>query len=59
MLLTLWDHFKSPAIQDDRCDLLGKPIAVKLRGLEKRQHLLAEKLINDVLFDGEMGALTT
>lgn len=27
--------------------------------MEKRQRLIAEKLINDTLFEGEMGNLTT
>lgn len=59
VLLTVRDHFKRPPIQDDRYDLLGKTIAVRLRGLEKRQRLMADKLINDVLFEGEMGTLTS
>ncbi|XP_054744339.1 uncharacterized protein LOC129248746 [Anastrepha obliqua] len=46
VLTTVRDHFKTPPEQFDRYDLLGKSIAVKLRGLEKRQALMAEKKID-------------
>ncbi|KAF5278921.1 hypothetical protein FQR65_LT15496 [Abscondita terminalis] len=60
VLSTVRDHFKSPKEQQlDRYDLLGKSIAVKLRGLEKRQALIAEKKIGDILFEAEMGFLGT
>lgn len=59
VLTSIRDHFKRPAAsplpQEDRYDLL----ALKLRAMEKRQRLIAEKLINDTLFEGEMGNLTT
>ncbi|CAH1988849.1 unnamed protein product [Acanthoscelides obtectus] len=58
-LMTVRDHFKTPKEQLDRFDLLGKTIAVKLRGLEKRQALIAEKKIGDILFEAEMGSLNT
>lgn len=57
--MTVRDHFKTPKEQLDRFDLLGKSIAVKLRGLENRQALIAEKRISDILFEAEMGFLNT
>ena len=51
------DHFKRPSVQEDRYDLVGKIIAIKLRGLKKRQRLMAEKIIDDVLFEAEMDSL--
>ncbi|GBP60236.1 hypothetical protein EVAR_44611_1 [Eumeta japonica] len=62
VLLSVRDHFKRPAptsATEDRYDLLGKSIAIKLRSIEKRQRLIAEKTINDALFDAEMGNLNT
>lgn len=59
VLTTVRDHFKTPTEQLDRYDLLGKSIAVKLRGVEKRQALIAEKKIGDILFEAEMGYLST
>ncbi|CAG5024716.1 unnamed protein product [Parnassius apollo] len=56
------DHFKRPAsalATEDRYDLLGRSIAMKLRSLDKRQRLIAEKIINDTLFDAEMGNMNT
>ncbi|KAL3275393.1 hypothetical protein HHI36_020157 [Cryptolaemus montrouzieri] len=49
VLTTARDHFKTPREQLDHYDLTGKTVAVRLRGLEKRLALNAEK-INDVLF---------
>lgn len=58
ILLSVKDHFKRPASAiEDRYDLLGRSIAIKLRTLDKRQRLIAEKMINDTLFDAEMGNL--
>ncbi|XP_066153390.1 uncharacterized protein [Euwallacea fornicatus] len=60
VLLSVRDHFKRPAaIQslEDRYDLLGRTIAIKLRTLDNRQRLFAEKIINDTLFEAEMGTL--
>lgn len=61
-MLSVKDHFKRPAsasATEDRYDLLGRSIAMKLRPLDKRQCLIAEKIINDTLFDAEMGNLNT
>lgn len=52
------DHFKRPKMEEDRYDIIAKGFAVKLRELEKRQLIIAEKLINDILFEAEMGSLT-
>ncbi|XP_023241025.1 uncharacterized protein LOC111639383 [Centruroides sculpturatus] len=57
ILLTVNDHFKKPHVRDDRFDIFGKNVAMKLRGLPKQQMLIAEKLINETLFQAEMGNL--
>lgn len=59
VLLSVRDHFNKPSHQDDRYDLLGKSIAMRIRSLEKRQRLIVEKRINDLLFEAEMGILPT
>lgn len=40
---------------DDAFDIFGKHIAAKLRTLPKQTKLYTEKLINDLLFEAEMG----
>lgn len=50
------EHFKRPL--DDRFDIFGKYVAMKLRELPKQQGLIAEKIINDTLFHAELGSLT-
>lgn len=57
VLVSVRDHFKKPRLQEDRYDLLGKSIAMRLRSLDKRQGLIVEKKINDILFDAEIGML--
>ncbi|GBP09543.1 hypothetical protein EVAR_76553_1 [Eumeta japonica] len=52
------EHFKRPLLKDDRFDIFGKNIAIKLRELPKQQRLIAEKIINETLFQAEMGNLT-
>lgn len=59
VLESVRDHFKKPPSQDDRYDLLGKSVACRIRALDKRQRLIVEKRINDVLFEAEMGMLNT
>lgn len=44
-------------LKDDRFDIFGKNVAVKLRDLPKDQRLMSEKIINDTLFQAEMGNL--
>ncbi|KAF5273659.1 hypothetical protein FQA39_LY07349 [Lamprigera yunnana] len=53
------DHFKKPPPQDDRYDLMGKSIALRIRALEKRQRLIVEKKLNDIIFEAEMGLMNT
>lgn len=42
---------------DDKYDAFGKNVAHKLRSLPTSQRLFAEKIINDALFEAEMGNL--
>lgn len=58
ILVSVKDHFKKPRLEEDRFDIIGKAIAIKLRGLPKQQMLISEKIINDALFQAEMGCLT-
>lgn len=43
---------------DDEFEAYGKYIAHKLRSLKGNQAVFARKLINDVIFEGELEALT-
>lgn len=58
MLLTVKEHFKKPRTTEDRFDVIGKTVSMKLRDVPKHQMLIAENLINDTLFQAEMGNLT-
>lgn len=49
---------KRLAIEENRFDIFAKIVAAKLRGLPKEQAILAEKIINEVLFQAEIGSLT-
>ncbi|XP_060845222.1 uncharacterized protein LOC132924795 [Rhopalosiphum padi] len=57
VLLTVKDHFRKPAIKEDRFDMSGRTIAMKLRDLPKDQMLFADRIINETLFLAEMGSL--
>ena len=57
VLLSVQQHFKRPATIDDRFDVYGKNVAMKLRDLPQEQRIMAEKIINDTLFVVEMGKL--
>lgn len=59
VLVSVRDHFKKPVAQDDRYDLMGKSIAMRIRALGKREALIVEKRITDLLFEAEMGMLNT
>ncbi|CAK1585405.1 unnamed protein product [Parnassius mnemosyne] len=59
VLLTVQDHFKRPVQRDDRFDIFGKNVAMKLRDLPKEQRILAEGIINKALFLAELDKLTT
>lgn len=43
---------------DDEFDAYGKYVAYKLRSLKGQQSVFARKLINDVIFEGELETLT-
>lgn len=43
---------------DDEFEAYGKYIAHKLRSLKGNQAIVARKLINDMIFEGELEALT-
>jgi hypothetical protein len=58
VLLTVKDHFRKLAIKEDRFDMSGRTIAMKLRDLPKDQMLFADRIINETLFLAEMGSLT-
>ncbi|RVE45129.1 hypothetical protein evm_010238 [Chilo suppressalis] len=61
VLQSVNDHFKRPRDEvrkEDRHDIYCKSIASKLRDLPRQQRMLAEKLMNDVLFEAEWGNLT-
>lgn len=44
---------------EDEFDIVGKNVATKLRRMTADMQLIAEKLINDTLFQGLSGKLTT
>lgn len=44
--------------KDDEFDIFGKNVAIKLRTMTKEQKILSEKLINDVIFYGQMQRLS-
>jgi hypothetical protein len=44
--------------KEDMFNITGKNVASKLRILTKEQRIIAEKLINDVLYEAQLGTLT-
>jgi hypothetical protein len=44
--------------KEDMFEITGKSVASKLRILTKEQRIIAEKLINDVLYEAQLGSLT-
>lgn len=44
--------------QEDAFDIVGRNIAEKLRQLEPTMRIYAEKVINDALFEAQLGTLT-
>lgn len=44
------DHFKHPVQLDDRFDIFGENVVMKLRDLGKEQRILAENIMNEALF---------
>lgn len=62
LLITINEKLRqsTPVVQErekDRFDIFGDNVAVKLRGLPNSQRIMAEKLINDVLFEAESDVL--
>lgn len=43
---------------EDEYQVFGKYVAHKLRGLKGNQQIFARKLINDIIFEGELESLT-
>lgn len=39
---------------EQECNIIGNLVAVKLRSMQKEQKLIAEKLISEILFQGQM-----
>nr|CAI5834835.1 unnamed protein product [Callosobruchus analis] len=58
VLQSVNEPFKRPPVKEGRFDIFGKNVAMILRELPKQQRLLAAKIINDTLFQAEMGTLT-
>nr|CAI5834223.1 unnamed protein product [Callosobruchus analis] len=58
VLATVNNHFKRPRTTDDRFDIVGKNVATKPRYLTNDQRRLAEKFIDDILFEAEGRTLT-
>jgi len=44
--------------KEDMFEITGKNVASNLRILTKEQRIIAEKLINDVLYEAQLGTLT-
>lgn len=58
-MLSVRDHFKRKRnFTEDRCDVFGKNMAIKLRALDAKNIIVVEKLINDLLFEAKIGHLT-
>lgn len=55
VLQTVHEHFKRPRLPDDRHNIFANV----LRNVPTPQWILAEKFINDVLFQAQMGTLST
>ncbi|XP_023288150.1 uncharacterized protein LOC105696010 [Orussus abietinus] len=54
---TVTDNLKRPDVED-RFDIYGKYVGMKLRDLPKQQRILAERIINETLFLADLGSLT-
>lgn len=60
LLRTINEKLQQPiqnAREKDRFDIFGDNVAIKLRALPENQRIMAEKLINDVLFEAESNSL--
>lgn len=50
---------KTSSVLEDVFDAIGKNVAHKLRGMPQQQRIIAEKIISDVMYHGQMENLTT
>nr|CAD7573312.1 unnamed protein product [Timema californicum] len=48
----------SKSSEEDVFDHVGKNVAAKLRGMDRTQRIIAEKLISDVLYSGQLDLLS-
>lgn len=42
---------------EDEFDAIGRNVAAKLRNMKMDQRIIAEKLLNDILFEAQLGNL--
>lgn len=56
-LMTLVNEKLSSCRREDEYDIIGKNVAQKLRQLPSQMKVFAEKLINDSLFEAQLGNL--
>lgn len=54
----VWTHLLNSFLENDSSLVYGKHIANKLRTVSALQNKFAQKLINDIVFEAEMGSLT-
>lgn len=58
MLALVREHIRSSSKQEDEWDIAGKNVGAKLRRLSEEQRLFAERLIHEVLFQGQLRNLS-
>lgn len=58
MLALVREHLISSSKQEDEWDIAGRNVGAKLRRLSEEQRLYAERLIHEVLFQGQIGNLS-
>nr|XP_012230429.1 PREDICTED: uncharacterized protein LOC105676820 isoform X1 [Linepithema humile] len=47
----------NPLVIEDEFDAIGRNVAAKLRNMKMDQRIIAEKLLNDILFEAQLGNL--
>lgn len=57
VLLTVGQRL-AEARKEDNCDVFAKNVGAKLRSLSKDQRLYAERVINETVFEAELGNLS-
>lgn len=50
-------HNNAYVAENDEFDAIGKNVAAKLRNMRTEQRIIAEKLLNDILFEAQLGNL--